>query len=106
MPILENNETLISKVNEGDKQAIIEALNSGVPFPAFRAILQAGDLNLNDDDGFSGLRLWLDCDIRILGRKMKTYASATLFHLGQRSYNDLTEEELFVAEMYDSFHLV
>ncbi len=96
-------DVLLDRINDGDKEAIVSALNSDIAFPAFRAIVQAGDDGLNDAAILEGIKLWEHSQIRMFGLPIQTYARATLFHLGEMPYSDLTTEEIMIARTFSSY---
>lgn len=98
-------DTLIELINSGDKEAIISALHSGIAFPAFRAIVQAGDEGLDDIEILDGIKLWENSQIKMLGIPIQSYAKATLFHLGNLQASEITDEEFMLAKAFSMYNL-
>lgn len=93
-------DKLVSRVNSGDRDAIILALESDIPFAAFRAIIMAGDLRLSDDSIVEGVQLWREAEIEMLGRPMKEYARAVLYSFGKIDTSDISEAEKRIAAIF------
>ena len=93
-------DKLVSLIDDGDRSAIVQALCSGIPFAAFRAILQAGYLKLSGGDIVRGAQLWQNCEIEMLGRPMKAYARALLYSFGEIDSGNAGEEERAIASVF------